>query len=160
MGTGSLAGSLSGISLKPITNEDVPTLVRLHVEAYKYDQWANLMLMGREDDAYYRIMVKSLEAWLADPKAELIQAVDDVTGESLGWTCWILKGEDEVKPEPAGPSSGSNPASSGWIELWEWSTEQRRDDVRRADQISGLWSSEAQRRCSQTRIITAPGATG
>ncbi|KAH8894508.1 acyl-CoA N-acyltransferase [Thozetella sp. PMI_491] len=99
-----MAGDADGqekpsISLLPITTDDVANVVKLHTDAFRADQFSNLMLINRDADAYANIMHKSIGAWMADPAAQLVQAVD-ANGEILGWTCWLVKEESTDKPSP------------------------------------------------------------
>ncbi|KAH8651298.1 acyl-CoA N-acyltransferase [Xylariales sp. PMI_506] len=84
------AGGETGITIVPVGPQDVSGVVDIHVEAFRSDQFSNLMLLGRPADAYRGLMIKSIDHWLTDPATQLVRAVD-ADGETLGWTCWVVK---------------------------------------------------------------------
>ncbi|KAF4818817.1 hypothetical protein CGCSCA5_v004875 [Colletotrichum siamense] len=93
-----------------VSPNDVDDLVRVHTAAFKTDQFSNLMLLGREDNAHQKLMRKAIEGWVAAPEASLMKAIDS-SGRVLGWTCWIVKdatGGDRVAVAKAESKGGSS----------------------------------------------------
>ncbi|KAF6814748.1 acetyltransferase [Colletotrichum plurivorum] len=81
------------ISLLPVAPDDVATLVDVHAAAFRSDQFSNLMLLNRDQNAHQALMLKSIQQWISAPAAKLTKAVDD-EGQIVGWSCWISKGTD------------------------------------------------------------------
>ncbi|KAH8599123.1 hypothetical protein B0O99DRAFT_613068 [Bisporella sp. PMI_857] len=94
----------SGVSLVAAIPDDVPTLVKIQAAAFKPDQFSNLMILGRDEGVLEGLLKKSVDLWMLDPKAELFKAVDTF-GAIIGWSCWILKGEDTDQKHAYGSSS-------------------------------------------------------
>lgn len=101
------------LRLASATNHDVPALVKLHTAAFQSDQFSNFMLYGREENTHQNHMTKSLAFWMSDPAAQIVNAVDDATGQVLGWACWIRNGE---KAEPQGPNPPIQQKSTTQVE--------------------------------------------
>ncbi|GJC79840.1 hypothetical protein ColLi_02678 [Colletotrichum liriopes] len=81
-------------------SDDVPTLLKIHTAAFKTDQFSNLMLLGRADNAHQELMGKSIRRWMSDPAAKLTKALD-TNGQLVGWSCWIIKTRYEEESTPA-----------------------------------------------------------
>ncbi|KAK1967560.1 acyl-CoA N-acyltransferase [Colletotrichum sublineola] len=87
------------VSLSPVQADDVPALLRVHTAAFKTDQFSNLMLLNRDEDAHQEVMTKSIRRWMSDPGAKLTRALD-ADGRLVGWSCWIVKAGYEEEPAP------------------------------------------------------------
>ncbi|KAF4833380.1 hypothetical protein CGCTS75_v003980 [Colletotrichum tropicale] len=97
-------------TLHYVVPDDVDYLVRVHTAAFKTDQFSNLMLLGREDNAHQKLMRKAIEGWVTAPEASLMKAIDS-SGRVLGWACWIVKdatGGDKVAVAKAESKGGSS----------------------------------------------------
>ncbi|KAF9875684.1 putative acetyltransferase [Colletotrichum karsti] len=92
------------VSIVPVTLDDVPALLRVHTAAFKTDQFSNLMLLGRDENAHANLMRDAIQEWIADPTAKLMQAVD-TDGRVLGWSCWILKEATPTESEAEDPAA-------------------------------------------------------
>jgi hypothetical protein len=51
----------AGIFLVHVTSNDVPALVKVHTAAFKSDQFSNLMLLNRDENAHQTLMHRSIE---------------------------------------------------------------------------------------------------
>lgn len=94
------------VTLGPVTDDDVLNLVEMHTAAFKSDQFSNLMILNPDEKAHQRLMQKSIQSWISDPAAQLIQATD-TSEEVLGWACLVLKGVDSDKPDASDLSTPS-----------------------------------------------------
>ncbi|KAI8276650.1 hypothetical protein K4K59_009698 [Colletotrichum sp. SAR11_240] len=97
-----------------VSPDDVDDLVRVHTAAFKTDQFSNLMLLGREDNAHQKLMRKAIEGWVTAPEASLMKAIDSsavAQAESKGGssvdkaegveTSAVEKKEEPPKEDPA-----------------------------------------------------------
>lgn len=93
------------LRLTPVTSNDIPALVRIHKAAFETDQFCKFMLYGRDKNTHQIRLTKSLASSMSDQAAQVIQALDNATGQVLGWACWVKKGEKAVSqdPEPSIP---------------------------------------------------------
>lgn len=93
------------ISLLPVASSDIPSLVTIHQTAFESDRFSNLMLLGRDPDAFKGLLLKSIETWMADPNAQLIKAVAE-NGDIVGYACWVTEDVPEVKQPTTKPEQG------------------------------------------------------
>ncbi|GKT44796.1 uncharacterized protein ColSpa_04977 [Colletotrichum spaethianum] len=94
------------VSLSAVQADDISSLLKVHTAAFKPDQFSNLMLLNRDENAHQELMAKSIQRWMSDPTAKLTKALD-ANGKLVGWSCWILKTKYEEGTMPA-PRSESN----------------------------------------------------
>lgn len=89
------------ISLHPVSIDDIPTLARIHDEAFADDALMHLLYRLPERNPN---LEKDLREWFLGSKtARFVKAVDDSTGDVLGWACWslYLDGETHAAEEAA-----------------------------------------------------------
>lgn len=73
------------ISLHPVSADDIPTLARIHDETFANDTLMHLMYRLPERNSNIE---KDLRDWLlSSTTARCFMAVDDSTGDLLGWDC-------------------------------------------------------------------------
>ncbi|KAF3806768.1 hypothetical protein GCG54_00000134 [Colletotrichum gloeosporioides] len=123
---------------------DVDDLVRVHTAAFKTDQFSNLMLLGRADDAHEKLMRKAIEGWISAPYTSFMKATD-ASGRVLGWSCWQVKddtGEWEAvyKAESKDGSSSVDKAEGPEESAVEKEQEPQKEDPARA--LGGLMYKE------------------
>ncbi|KAK2743147.1 GNAT family [Colletotrichum kahawae] len=102
--------SSADFTIHHVAPDDVEKLVRVHTAAFKTDQFSNLMLLGRDDDAHQKLMRKAIEGWVSAPETRLMKAID-ASGCVLGWACWVVKdatGGDGAAVAKAESQSGSS----------------------------------------------------
>jgi hypothetical protein len=76
------------ISLHPVSVDDIPTLARIHDEAFANDTLMHLMYGLPEQNPNIE---KDLRDWLlSSTTARFVKAVDDSAGDLLGWDCDCL----------------------------------------------------------------------
>lgn len=131
-------------TLHYVAPDDVDDLVRVHTAAFKTDQFSNLMLLGRADDAHEKLMRKAIEGWVTAPEASLMKAIDS-SGRALGWACWIVKdatGGDRVAVAKAESKGGSSVDKAEGVETSavEKKEEPPKEDPARA--LGGLMYKE------------------
>ena len=86
------------ISFLPASNDDVPTLIRIHKAGFANDNAARLMFQNNDD--YETTLRDMLKAQLSDPNVAVIMAVAKDTGSVLGWqACRFLGQEDALVSE-------------------------------------------------------------
>ncbi|KAK1589882.1 acyl-CoA N-acyltransferase, partial [Colletotrichum navitas] len=126
------------VSLSPVQAEDVPALLRVHTAAFKTDQFSNLMLLNRDEDAHHEVMGRSIRRWISDPAAKLTRALDE-DGRLVGWSCWIVKTGYEEEPAPIRDpvaDAGAGRAEAGHAERGPPPEAQKEQDPARA--LGGL----------------------
>ncbi|KAK6203669.1 hypothetical protein LQW54_008875 [Pestalotiopsis sp. IQ-011] len=96
-------------SLLPVDLGEIPHLVKIHQAAFESDRFSNLMLLGRDPDAFKGLLLKSIETWMEDPNAQLIKAVAE-DGDIVGYACWVTEDAPEVKQPTTKPESGLDTA--------------------------------------------------
>ena len=85
----------------PASEDDLPSLIRIHMAGFKHDNPSRLMF--EKNDQNEAMLLERLKARLSDPKVTVIKAVSKDTGNILGWqSCRFLdKGDDlESKVTP------------------------------------------------------------
>lgn len=92
------------VLLVPATSSHVLSLIKVHTASFKSDQFSNLMLLGRDDNAHQRLIAKSIDSWMSDSASQIIVAID-ANREVIGWSCWVLKGEDDNNVDPSDSTS-------------------------------------------------------
>ena len=76
------------MKLLPISEEDLPTLTRIHDDAFAHDPLMQLMYglpdakTNLEDDL--RLILHTV------PSARFTKAIDEATGDIIGWSWWSL----------------------------------------------------------------------
>ncbi|CAF9937254.1 MAG: hypothetical protein ALECFALPRED_007154 [Alectoria fallacina] len=81
------------ISLLPASEDDIPSLIRVHMTAFAYDNSARLMF--KDKDEYETALLDMLKAQLSNPKIAVIKAISKDTGNVLGWQASRFLGEDD-----------------------------------------------------------------
>ncbi|KAK1976942.1 acyl-CoA N-acyltransferase [Colletotrichum cereale] len=100
------------VSLSAVQADDVPALLRVHTAAFGTDQFSNLMLLNRDENAH-EVMGRSIRRWMSDPAAKLTRALD-ADGRLVGWSCWIVKTGYEEETAPArGPETDTGAVLGG-----------------------------------------------
>ncbi|MCJ1455311.1 hypothetical protein MMC28_005665 [Mycoblastus sanguinarius] len=86
----------ASVSLVPASNFDIPSLVRVHMAAFAFDNAVRLMF---KHDEYETKLQGMLESQLADPKFAIIKAVSHDTGKITGWQGCCFMGYDGLQGE-------------------------------------------------------------
>ncbi|KIJ53690.1 hypothetical protein M422DRAFT_25504 [Sphaerobolus stellatus SS14] len=89
-------------TIQAATLEDVPVMAKMWADAFKLDRNTQVKALGGDGYDLEEIGNSSLKNWIASPRCRLIKAVNDSTGETMGWCCWGFRGfnEDEVPALP------------------------------------------------------------
>ncbi|KAF4636564.1 hypothetical protein G7Y89_g1521 [Cudoniella acicularis] len=100
-----MASNSPPFSIADATSADVPVLASIFQDAFSTDTHTQLKSIGKSPNYQADSMAGGLSFWLQQPaKCSLIKAVDDSTGEILGWTCWGRRGTDaSTASKPASP---------------------------------------------------------
>lgn len=107
----------SFFSLQPVTAEDIPTLVRIHDEAFANEMLMHLMY-GSPDQR--KDLIRDLqELLMTSSTARFLKAIDGETGEIMGWSLWTVYLDEETHEREAAateerqktaPGTAGNPA--------------------------------------------------
>ena len=93
----------SAISFLSASEDDIPSLIRIHMASFANDN--SVRLMFKSNDHYETTLQDMLKAQLSDPKFAIIMAVTKDTDSILGWqACRFLSKDDAL--EGAGASAG------------------------------------------------------
>ena len=86
--------SSTATSFLPASEDDLPSLIRIHMAGFAHDNPSRLMF--ENDDQSGAMLLDRLKARLLDPKVAVIKAVSKETGIILGWLacCLLDKGDD------------------------------------------------------------------
>jgi predicted N-acetyltransferase YhbS len=81
---------------------DVPALVAIFDDAFRTDRHTQAKAAGRGAGHESAAMGRAVSSWLRDPgRCSVLKAVDDTTGEIVGWACWSRHGyPDQAPPVP------------------------------------------------------------
>lgn len=111
--------SATAISLLPASEDDIPSLIRVHMAGFAYDNSARLMF--KNDDEYERMLLDMLKEQLSSPIYAVTKAISEDTGDTLGWLgCRFLGKDDHLE---------SQGAVAGIAEV-ENETKDQKDDAR------------------------------
>ena len=86
--------SSTATSFLPASEDDLPSLIRIHKAGFAHDNPSRLMFENNDVDE--AMLLHRLKARLLDPKVAVIKAVSKDTGDILGWQacCLFDKGDD------------------------------------------------------------------
>ena len=86
--------SSTATSFLPASEDDLPSLIRIHKAGFANDNPSRIMYENNDVDE--AMLLDRLKAALSDPKAAVIKAVSKDTGNILGWQacCFRDKGDD------------------------------------------------------------------
>lgn len=88
------------ISLLPATEEDIPTLIRIHMAGFAADNAVRLMFKNNEE--WETTLWDLLKAQLSDSRFAVTKAIGKDTGSILGWqACRFLGKDDELMSKEA-----------------------------------------------------------
>lgn len=85
--------STAAFTLVPATEDDVPSLIRVHIAGFGYDNSARLMF--KDKDEWEAALRNMLEAQLSNPKYPVIKAISKDNGNVLGWSACRFVGKDD-----------------------------------------------------------------
>ena len=92
--------SSTAISLLPASEDDIASLVRVHMAGFANDNAARLMFQNK--DEYETMLVDMLKAQLSDPKIAVTKAISKDTGNVLGWqACYFLGKDNDLESKEA-----------------------------------------------------------
>ena len=87
--------SSSPFSLQRVTEADIPALTAIFSAAFAKDTNTQLKLVGKDPNSQADGMGIGIRQWLKySDKIDILKAVDDSTGEIMGWTAWGRRGYD------------------------------------------------------------------
>lgn len=76
-------------SLQPARHADIPTFAKMMDDSFEKDRHTQVKRLGKNSYVLADIMPDAMRNWLSKPdKCALIKAVDNTSGEIMGWVCW------------------------------------------------------------------------
>lgn len=85
----------------PAVESDVAAMSRIMGDAFAADRHTMIKDLGRADGSVADDMEPALTSWITgSPRATVLKAVDDLSGEMLGWVCWSRNYDvaDDARP--------------------------------------------------------------
>ena len=82
----------TAISLLPATEDDIQSLVRVHMAGFANDNSTRLMF--KNNDEYETMLLDMLKAQLSDPKIAVTKAISKDSGSLLGWQACRFLGKE------------------------------------------------------------------
>ncbi|KAJ3002622.1 hypothetical protein HKX48_002222 [Thoreauomyces humboldtii] len=91
-----MPSSSPSFTLKTVTLADLPEIAKFGAEAFISDRNTEVKALDA-DEPYdvYKNTIENTPFYLRNPRCVANKAVDDVTGEILGWSCWGFRGWEE-----------------------------------------------------------------
>lgn len=104
------------VSIQPLNYGDIPTCAQITSTAFAVDPHTVVKGLGREPYDMYEISYSMLIDGLGRKKQIYVKAIDEETGEVVGYAGWAFKGVDEAKipwKEPTDDKSAANADKPG-----------------------------------------------
>lgn len=104
--------STSSYTIKPALPADVKVLANISELASRTDvQTIFKKLATTTPESFNDMWEAPISSWMPNPRVRILKAVDDATGEIIGWVAWATRGydappatapvaEEEAPPEP------------------------------------------------------------
>jgi GNAT superfamily N-acetyltransferase len=100
-------------SLHPATISDAAVLAQISDASFSTDSHTRLKALYKGPDDFRNGMNEAISSWTTNPKCSVVKAVDDESGEILGWICWAKRGfEDDKTQEPSQESQAEEVAAA------------------------------------------------
>ncbi|KIJ38989.1 hypothetical protein M422DRAFT_116883, partial [Sphaerobolus stellatus SS14] len=127
-------------TIQAATLEDVPVMAKMWADAFKLDRNTQVKAQGGDGYDLEEIGNSEFKNYLASPKCRLIKAVNDTTGETMGWCCWGFRGfnEGEVPALPNPNNIERQQTSLEDVTEVQWKDEKARatDNVKDEEPVS------------------------
>lgn len=101
--------SRNAFAIQAVHLQDVPTLAHLSAEAFEADRHTEMKGLGKEPFDMGKYSLESIPLLLKNPRCVILKAVDNVSGETMGYCNWGFRGfgpeempnvEGHVQPGP------------------------------------------------------------
>lgn len=90
----------TAMQLLPASKDDIPSLIRIHMAGFAYDNSARLMF--KNNDEYETMLLGMLKSQLSNPEVAVTKAISKETGNVLGWqACRFLSKDDDLESKGA-----------------------------------------------------------
>ena len=111
--------SSTRISFLPALEDDIPSLIRVHMAAFANDILVSLMF--KNNNEYKTMLLDMLKAQFSDTTVAVTKAISSDTGNILGWqACRFISKDDDLESD--GTIAG--------LEVMKDQTEDQKDDAR------------------------------
>jgi len=95
--------SSPSFSIKPATYEDVPALAKIWNDSFEVDRHTQMKNQGKVPYDMEKLGKSQIPKWLSSRTCVILKAVDDETGESIGWVAWGFRGLENEMPIAVSP---------------------------------------------------------
>jgi ribosomal protein S18 acetylase RimI-like enzyme len=84
--------AVDSFQLRPVLQSDINTLAKMSDDAFLKDRHTQMKMLGNNPYDMEEVTKQGLVAQLNFERCLCVKAVDEVTGEIMGWTCWGFRG--------------------------------------------------------------------
>ncbi|RFU25109.1 hypothetical protein B7463_g11231, partial [Scytalidium lignicola] len=85
------------ITIQPATYADIPALAQISGDSFEEDRHTQMKGQGKKPYNMYEIALTNIAHYLSSEKCVVLKAVDDATGDAVGWSCWGFRGFEAAK---------------------------------------------------------------
>jgi len=102
------------ISIRPVTYADIPALAKISGDSFIEDRHTQMKGLGKKPYVMEDVALEDIASYLGSEKLVCVKAVDDTTGEPVGWSCWGFRGFEpqEIPREDPGPRENRSQTES------------------------------------------------
>ncbi|CAL5872742.1 uncharacterized protein PFLUO_LOCUS7009 [Penicillium psychrofluorescens] len=114
----------TAFAIKAASISDVPTLAKISSDSFLEDRHTQMKSQGENPYDLEQSMAAYLPRQIASPTSVLLKAVDESTGEIVGWISWGFRGFSPA--EIAGPDPDATALISNEVESQKPAEEEKR----------------------------------
>ncbi|KAI9333361.1 putative GNAT family acetyltransferase [Zopfochytrium polystomum] len=89
------------VSVLRATPADVPILARISGDAFLQDRQTQMKALGKNGYDMHAMALDGIHHYLAAKSCVVLKAVDDLSGEIMGWSCWAFRGLEKPPLTPS-----------------------------------------------------------
>jgi GNAT superfamily N-acetyltransferase len=125
------------ITVQPATYDDIDAMARLSDHAFEQDRHTQMKELGKVPYSQYEVMCQCLPIWLSSERYVVLKALDNSTGDVVGWCGWGFRGfeKDDVPRVDPGKQKEVDKQISGSENV---KTEEKQTDMENQDIIARL----------------------
>jgi GNAT superfamily N-acetyltransferase len=84
------------ITVQPASYDDIDTMARLSDYAFEQDRHTQMKELGKVPYSQYEVMCQCLPIWLSSERHVVLKALDNSTGDVVGWCGWGFRGFEKA----------------------------------------------------------------
>jgi GNAT superfamily N-acetyltransferase len=103
------------ITIQPATYNDIDGMARVSDHAFEVDRHTQMKELGKVPYSQYEVMCQCLPMWLSSERCVVLKALDNSTGDIVGWVGWGFRGfekSDVPRVDPGKPKEVEKSTSS------------------------------------------------